>query len=309
MAHFPAAEETPLTFTRLVLVCTALLTAACASISPNLPAITNAPASLRTEGRIIWHDLLTTTPAESRKFYGELFGWEFERPPSSIGFGGDDSYMLIRHEGKLIGGMLDANILDQQDNVSQWISVMSVNDINAAAERVTAAGGEILTAPTDVGSRGWMAVAAGPDRAIIALLQTRMGDPGEADPQVNGWLWTELWTDDVDRASTFYTKVAGFDVESVPVDGAYQTYLLLSSRDKPRAAVLPHPFEGELPVWVNYIWVANPAAITARVPALGGTVIVDAQPRPIGGQAALIAGPSGAGIALQTWPVKQEAQP
>ena len=71
---------------------------------------------------------------------------------------------------------------------------------------------------------------------------------------------------------------------------------------------MPHPFEGELPVWINYLWVADPAVITARVPALGGTVIVDAQPRRIGGNAALIAGPSGAGIALQTWPVKQEAE-
>ena len=281
---------------------------ACAAVSPNLPAVTYAPASLSNEGRIIWHDLLTTTPAESRKFYSELFGWEFERPPSPIGFGNDDTYLLIRHGGKLIGGMLDANVLNQQDNVSQWISVMSVQDVNAAVERATAAGGEILTEPTDVGSRGWMAVVTSPDRAIIALLQTRLGDPGEADPVPNGWLWNELWTDDVDGATTFYSTLAGFDMEDVPVDGAYRTYRLLRSGDTPRAAILQHPFEGELPVWVNYLWVADPAAITARVPALGGTVIVDAQPRPIGGKAALIAGPSGAGIALQTWPVKQEAE-
>ena len=308
MAHFAAGQEIPLIRIQILAVCAALTMGGCAAVSPNLPAITDTPATVRSEGRIIWHDLLTTTPAESRKFYGELFGWEFERPPSPLGFGNDDSYFLIRHEGKLIGGMLDANILNQQENVSQWISVMSVNDINAAVQQVTAAGGEVLTEPTDVGSRGWMAVVTSPDRAIIALLQTRLGDPGESDPQVNGWLWSELWTDDVDGATTFYAGVAGFDMEDIPVDGAYRTYRLLRSGDKPRAAILPHPFEGELPVWVNYLWVAKPASITARVPALGGTVIVDAQKRPIGGQAALIAGPSGAGIALQTWPVKQEAE-
>ncbi len=308
MAQFSAGQEILVIHARLLAACAALLVGACAAVSPNLPAITDAPASLRSEGRIIWHDLLTTTPAESRRFYGELFGWEFERPPSPIGFGNDNSYLLIRHEGRLIGGMLDANILNQQENVSQWISVMSVNDVNAAVQRVTAAGGEVLTEPTDVGSRGRMAVVTSPDRAIIALLQTRLGDPGESDPQVNGWLWSELWTDDVDGASSFYAGLAGFDMEDVPVDGAYRNYRLLRSGGKPRAAILSHPFEGELPVWVNYLWVANPAAVTAQVPALGGTVIVDAQPRPIGGQAALIAGPSGAGIALQTWPVKQEAQ-
>ena len=181
MADFTTGEETPLIHSRLFAVCAALVTGACATVSPNLPAVTEAPASLRQEGRIIWHDLLTTTPAESRKFYGELFGWEFERPPNSIGFGNDDSYLLIRHEGRLIGGMLDANILNRETNVSQWISVMSVADIEAAVQGVTANGGEVLTAATDVGSRGWMAVVAGPDRAIIALLQTRMGDPGKVD--------------------------------------------------------------------------------------------------------------------------------
>lgn len=291
----------------MLIVCAALSLGACAAVTPNLPAVTDAPASLRAEGRIIWHDLLTTTPAESRKFYGDLFGWEFEQPVTSIGFGADDSYLLIRHDGNLIGGMLDANLLNQDGNISQWISVMSVNDIDAAVERATAAGGEILTAPTDVGSRGWMAVVAGPDRAIIALLQTRLGDPGETEPVINQWLWNELWTDDVAGASAFYAELAGFDFEDAAIDGADQTYRLLRSGGEPRAGILPNPFEGELPVWINYIRVEDPAAITARVAALGGTVIVEAQPRPIGGEVAVIAGPSGAGVALQTWSNKQEA--
>lgn len=293
---------------RLIAVCAALSLGACAAVPPNLPAITDAPASLRSEGRIIWHDLLTTTPAESRKFYGELFGWEFERPASGIGFGDDDSYLLIRHKGRLIGGMLDANIFNRDTNISQWISVMSVGDIEAAAQRVTAGGGEVLTAPTDVGSRGWMAVVAGPDKAIIALLQTRLGDPGEVEPAVNEWLWDELWTNDVAGAVAFYTDLAGFDVHSAADFEANPDYRILKVDDRPRAGIMPMPFEGEMPVWVNYIRVQDPAAITARVPALGGRVIVDSQLRPIGGQVAVIAGPSGAGVALQTWPLKQETE-
>lgn len=294
--------------TRLLAVCAALLTGGCAAVSPNLPAVTDAPAALRQEGRIIWHDLITTTPAQSREFYGGLFGWEFERPASAIGFGGDDTYMLIRHEGRLIGGMLDASVLDQDENISQWITVMSVADVEAAAERVTAGGGEVLTPPTDVGSRGWMAVVAGPDKAIIALLQTRLGDPGEVEPAINGWLWNELWTNDVPGATAFYTGLAGFDVEDATIDGAQQAYRLLKSGDRPRAGILRNPFERELPVWVNYIRVEDPAAITSQVAALGGRVIVDARQRDIGGEVAFIAGPSGAGVALQTWPMEQEAQ-
>jgi predicted enzyme related to lactoylglutathione lyase len=308
MADFTAGEETPLTHYRLLLACGALFLGACATISPDLPAVTDAPAAERSQGRIIWHDLITTTPAESRAFYGKLFGWEFERPPTAIGIGGDNSYMLIRHDGVLIGGMFDANVLKREDNISQWISVMSVNDINAAVGRVTASGGEVLTAPTDVGSRGVMAVVASPDRAIIALLQTRDGDPAEHEPVVNGWLWNELWTNDVEGASAFYGNLAGLDIEDAAVEGTDVSYRVLKSGDAPRAGILPNPFERELPVWVNYIRVDDPAAITAQVAALGGTVIVDARPRAIGGKVAFVAGPSGAGVALQTWPLQQESE-
>jgi hypothetical protein len=61
-------------------------------------------------------------------------------------------------------------------------------------------------------------------------------------------------------------------------------------------------------VWVSYLRVESPAAITARVAELGGRVIIEAGPRAIGGEVAFVAGPSGAGIALQTWPCVQQNQ-
>jgi hypothetical protein len=64
--------------------------------------------------------------------------------------------------------------------------------------------------------------------------------------------------------------------------------------------------EGLDPVWVSYLRVADPAAITAKVAGLGGRVIVEARPRSLGGEVAFIAGPSAAGIALQTWPLKSD---
>ena len=281
----------------------AIFIAGCAIVAPNLPAITDAPTGVHNNGRIVWHDLLTTTPAESQKFYGELFGWEFENPGPEFGIGDSDSYMLIRPEGRLIGGMFDANTLDRDENISQWVTVISVDDINAATDRVTAEGGEILTQPTDVGSRGTLAVAMGPDGAIFALITTSDGDPAEREPVHNDWLWDELWTDDVDRATSFYQQVAGYSTDDQAIADTDRTYRVLNADDEPRAGILANPFEGERPVWVNYIRVEDPAAITAQVEALGGRILVEAQKRAVGGEAALIAGPSGAGVALQTWPL------
>jgi hypothetical protein len=45
-------------------------------------------------------------------------------------------------------------------------------------------------------------------------------------------------------------------------------------------------------------------AIVARVEDLGGSLLLAPQDRAIGGRVALIADPSGAGVAIQTWPDK-----
>ena len=279
----------------------ALLVAGCAAVSVNLPPITEGATGERHNGKVVWRDLLTNTPEASQHFYGELFGWEFEEPGVIFGIGGAGGYTLIRHNGRLIGGIVDTNALGQDENVSQWITTMSVTDIDVAAGRVAEAGGVIMAEPTSIGARGQMAVVEDATGAIFAVIQTSEGDPPDHDPDYDGWLWDELWTSDVDKATGFYRSVIGFQHTDHDVDDG--SYRVLKMDDTPRAGVLANPFEGERPVWVNYLRVKDPSAITARVEDLGGRILVEAQERRIGGQVAFVAGPSGAGIALQTWPL------
>lgn len=281
-----------------------MLVAGCATLSPDLPAITDSPTGARHAGKIVWHDLLTNTPEESRKFYGELFGWEFETPGIDLGFGGESSYMLIRHKGNLIGGMIDANALKKKNNISQWVTMMSVDDIDATASSIAGTGGKVLTPPTELKSRGKLAIVEDPTGAIFALIETKEGDPADREPTHNNFFWDELWTSDVEQASNFYHHVVGYEREDQPIENSGREYHVLKTNDKPRAGIMSNPFEGERPVWVNYIRVEDPGTITARVESLGGHILVDTQPRDIGGKVAFIAGPSGAGVALQTWPLK-----
>ena len=283
--------------------------AACASMNINLPSVTDAPTGERLPGKIIWRDLLTNDPAASQKFYGELFGWEFESVGTASNLKSDSSYTLIRHNGKLIGGMIDTLALNGRRDISQWIVLMSVEDIDASVEAVTASGGKIMTPPTDLQSRGRIAVIRDVEGALLGLLETRDGDPRDSEPEVDGFLWDELWTTDVGSADAFYSKVAGLTKDTVDIDGKQDTaptYSLLKAGDTPRAGIMPNPLEGLDPVWVSYIRVDDPAAITSRVAELGGRVIVEAGPRPVGGEVAFVAGPSGAGIALQTWPLEEK---
>jgi len=283
----------------------ALVAVGCATTALNLPAVTDAPTGQFQPGKIIWRDLITDQPSQSRRFYGALFGWEFEPVGSLFGLVNDDTYTLIRHNGRLIGGMVDANQLDGANEISQWVVLMSVADIDAAVASFEQRG-TVLTPPTDIADRGKMAVVVDPQGALLALLQTAAGDPVDREPELGDFLWDELWTADVDAATSFYGSVAGFEPTDVAVNApAGSSYRLLQVGGRPRVGVMANPFEDQRPVWVSYVRVDDPAAITAQVESLGGQIYAEAQSRPLGGEVAFIAGPSGAGIALQTWPLER----
>ncbi len=285
--------------------------AACATVNIDLPSVTDTSTGERLPGKVIWRELLTNDPLASQKFYGELFDWKFESVGGAAGLSSETSYTLIRHNGRLIGGMIDTLALNNRADISQWVVSMSVTDIEAAVAAFKAGGGEVMTPPTDLQRRGKVAVVRDAQGALLALLQTTDGDPLDHEPEIDGFLWDELWTTDVERATTFYEEVAGLKAATLDTDGNPDTeggYRLLKDGDKPRVGIMLNPLEGLDPVWVSYIRVKSPAAITARVAELGGSIIVAAQPRPLGGEVAFIAGPSGAGIALQTWPLDRQDQ-
>jgi predicted enzyme related to lactoylglutathione lyase len=278
----------------------------CSSSPINLPAITENATGKHLPGKVIWHDLISHKPIESKRFYSELFGWEFEDLGLDLGFGRTVNYSLIRHQGQLIGGMVDANHLGRgnPEDLSQWVVVLFVKDINKATSQVMANGGRVLTPPRDVAERGTLALIEDSQGATLALLQTRHGDPAEQTPPIGGFLWDEVWPVDVTAASKFYTSLFNLApaTHNNKTGTAYQ--FLTSSSGIPRFGLLQQPIKALPPTWVSYIRVDNPAAITAKVSGLGGQVLVGAQKRDVGGEVALIADPSGAGIAIQSWPGK-----
>ncbi len=279
---------------------------ACTSGSINVPPVTTAGDGERLPGKVIWRDLLADRPQETMQFYRELFGWQFEPLGSGI------NYTLIRHRGRLIGGMVDQNQLPTEADVSQWVVVMSVEDIDTAARQVAAGGGDVLTPPTSLGDRGRIAVVTDPQGALLSLLQTRDGDPGDGAqaPRPGDFLWDELWTSDPEAAASFLRGLAPLDSEAITLgtDEVPVDYRLLSSRDRPRAGIRPLPDPGISPTWVSFLQVQDESElenILARVGELGGRVLVPATPRPRGGSVALVTDPSGAGIGLQTWSEQQ----
>lgn len=291
----------------------ALMNVGCSTAK--MPAVTDVPTQVSLPGKVVWHDLISDTPEASKRFYQELFGWEFEEVGMSLGIFNAIDYTLIRHNGRLIGGMVNQAQLPAREDISQWITLISVADVDAASAAVQAAGGSVLTAAVDLAERGRLALVTDPEGAIFSLLQTNAQDPpDDIEADVGGFLWDELWAEDIDAAAIFYRRVVAY-AEADRVERADAAmpgrYRVLRSQGKPRAGILQMPVEELNPIWVNYLRIADAAAldaIVARVEGLGGTILLDPQDREIGGRVALIAGPSGAGIALQTWPPEARQQ-
>lgn len=277
---------------------------ACSSIQYNLPAVSSDTDGNYLPGKFIWHDLISDDPEGSKAFYGALFDWEFR----SLELIGAD-YWVISLNGEPIAGMVNQADIAAERDISQWISVMSVRDASAAAELVSASGGQTLRAPVFIGDRGTMAVFADAQGAHFATLTTTAGDPKDPEglPVEGAFLWHELWTSDVSDATRLYSELGGMSVQNLEaqaVDGHAIDFKMLRGGDKVRAGVRSLP-EPDMPsLWMPYLRVTTQERLDVlllKVSELGGQVLVPKVQRPAGGHVAIIADPSGAPIALQTW--------
>lgn len=270
---------------------------ACSPGLPTVPPVSPTPTATREIGHFVWYDLLTTDVPAVQEFYGSLFGWTFDGDADGPGV----DYVTIRHQGQAIGGVVATGDLQREVNVSQWVASLSVVDVDAATARVTQLGGQVINEPRDLPNRGRTAVVRDDQGALLALLASTSGDPAVDRTRIGAWLWTELWSRDMDSSVEFYSGLMDYEVDVVE-GGAAEEYRVLSIRDIPRAGILEYDLPQVQPNWVPYVLVEDPEALVGRVEALGGRVLMAPNPDVRNGSVALIADPSGAALTIQKWP-------
>jgi predicted enzyme related to lactoylglutathione lyase len=147
-----------------------------------------------------------------------------------------------------------------------------------------------------------VALVADAEQAAFVLMRAPGGDPPDAAPVVNDWLWNEMWSLQPDSAATFYRRLAGYTV--TPGENPNRQYFVLTASGEPRAGVAELKTKDVHPTWLAYVRVADLAAAVSHAESLGAKVLIAPSPDIRNGTVALIADPSGAMIALQHWEPK-----
>ncbi len=291
----PTAPTAPtvLAVSLLVLVSTG----ACSRGTITVPPVTPQPTGVHEVGKFVWYDLLTSEPDSVRRFYSELFGWQFES-----GEGGSARYTVITRKGTPIAGVVQ---MDRGEvSKARWLSYLSVADVDSAVDYVRDTGGLVYAEPGDLPNRGRYAVVSDPQGAVLAFLRSSGGDPlGRDTPdypfEPGDWLWTELWTHDIDAAREFYKSLAGYDYQTIDF-GDGNDYYVMKNGEQLYSGILELPWPEVEPNWLPYVVVEDLEMTIRRTEALGGRVLVAPQTEEER-QMAIIADPSGAVLNVQEW--------
>lgn len=126
---------------------------------PEMPA-------LGTPGHVGWHELHARDWEAAFSFYAGLLGWT---KSTAVDMGPMGTYQLFASDGRDVGGMMT----NPQVPAPFWLYYINVTDIDAAGQRATGAGGQIINGPHQVPGGSWIIHVIDPQGAMVALVGPR----------------------------------------------------------------------------------------------------------------------------------------
>lgn len=240
-------------------------------------------------GAIVWRELLSSDPKASERFYGELFGWKIEAMPMPDG----TTYRVISAGTKNVAGIFE--ISAQMKGVpSHWEPYVSTADVDAAAKRVTEAGGKINMGPMDIPNVGRFAAAMDSLGGAFYLFRGASGDPLPGRPNVGEFCWEDLNSTDPSKSKDFYPKVCGWKASSFQ---GMDVFGIGEGMENQVASLQSAP-PGVPTSWLSHVVVDKLTGARDRAKRLGAKMLMEEIKVPTIGTFAVIQDPQGAVISL-----------
>lgn len=255
----------------------------------------------RTEyahGEFCWADLATTDTASAKRFYGGLFGWQFEDMPAGPGM----VYTMWRLNGQDVAAVYALDPERQSQGVPpHWLPYINVRNADEIAKKVAQGGGRVLTGPDDVMDAGRNAQIQDPTGARVGVWQAAKFIGAGLINETGAICWNELTTPNAEVAGRFYRTT--FDWTGEPVDmGPAGTYTTLKAGTIQVGGLMGQPpqMKDVPPHWLTYFAVTNCDEAAKKVSALGGQVVRAPDDIPNIGRFAVCKDSQGAVFALFT---------
>ena len=276
-----------------ILAAVAMLAVACppTAEAAKFPPLNNPATTEHLPGKLVWADLFTTNPEAATTFYCGLLGWT-AAPLEQKGKG----YTVFSNNGKPVAGLAPRAVTGG-NHPSRWIGYYAVTDIGATLKLVTQNGGTVRAESRNFPDRGYQAIVTDKDTVPIGLLQSSSGDAPDGETTPGDWNWFELYAKSPKDTAEFYHAAIGFD--SAPeTNSDRKSDLVLSSEGQARGGIAPLSGEDPKPSWLGVIRVANLDATLAKVPGLGGEVLLAPHSVEFGSRFAIILDSTGGTVGL-----------
>ena len=242
-------------------------------------------------GQFAWYDLMSPNGAAAKKFYQPVTGWTTEMWKGEY-------TMWVGPKGPL-GGIGPAT---PEGIPPHWLAYVNVDNVDAAASRVTSLGGKVMHGPEQIPDVGRFAIIADPLGAMLAIFKgDSAGMEGYDGSQRAGvFTWHELMTRDAGRAFEFYRQLFGWQmIEEVDM-GPAGKYLEYGLNGKMFGGIYTGSGEqAKLPPnWLFYVGVPDIKKSVDAAKKGGGKIVLGPMEVPGGDLVAVVIDAHGAGFGL-----------
>jgi predicted enzyme related to lactoylglutathione lyase len=243
-------------------------------------------------GKFVWAELFTADAATATKFYSGVFGWTTVTLDQN-----GVTYTVFSNGNHPVAGLRLRSPLSAK-RASRWINYIAVADIASALSIVTREGGQVRAQAREFPQIGSQAIITDNEGSPVGLLQSASGDSADNEPAPGEWNWFHLFVRNPPTAAEFYRQIFQYDVSPDSRPGKQNEWLLSSGAfNRGGISKLPDR-EDAKPGWLGVVRVASIDETLARVPALGGEVMVASHEASYGSRFAVIADPAGATVGV-----------
>lgn len=118
----------------------------------------------KQHGAFSWSELQTTDVEGAKKFYSGLLGWATEDFPTE-----EMPYTIVKAGEEMVGGIM--TLPPQCTGVPpHWGVYITVDDVDASAQKATELGGTIMVPPMDIKDVGRFSVIRDPQGAVFSII-------------------------------------------------------------------------------------------------------------------------------------------